>query len=86
MCACFCSWAGAGFASRLFKPVVDFWCGLAAAATPNVVGEHTLQISRNSIVYWRGVEHCSLAVGNSRKVSEEPCLSDVYLKEDFLED
>ena len=46
-----CSWAGAGFASRLFKPVVDFRCGLVAAAAPNVVGDIHCTVSCLGIFY-----------------------------------
>ena len=73
----------------LMKPDADFRCGLATAATPNVVGKHTLHISCNSIIYWHGVariKHRGLAVGDSRKDAHAGTLPDVYLKEDFLED
>ena len=66
---------GLALPPRLFKLVVDFRCGLAAAATPNVVGDIHCTISclgifkqaqqQAVIVLNRG-----LVVVNSRKVAK----------------
>ena len=83
----FCGWAGAGFASRFFKPVVDFRCGLSGSCTPNVGGgAHTAPISCDSIFNRHGVAEIGLRTDlnrglvavNSRKVAMDrarPCLS-----------
>ena len=65
------SWAG--FA----PPPLDFWCGFAAAAVPNVLGDIHCTVSCNSIVKDRGAP--SLAVGSSRKDAHAGTLPVVYL-------
>ena len=74
---------------RLCLPLSQTGClfpfgGLAAAATPNVVGNIHCTVSCNSIVYWHGVariKHRGLAVGSSRKDAHAGTLPvDIYKK------
>ena len=87
VCACFIAVPGLAFPPTSSNRLSTSGAGLAAAATPNVVGDIHCTISCNSIFFWHGVariKHRGLAVGNSRKDAHAGTLPVVYLKEDLL--
>ena len=65
------------------KPDIVFWCGIVAAANPQRAGGHPLhlQLQQHRLLAWCGcvIKRRGQVVGSSRKVSEEPCLFDIYL-------